>query len=143
MGNKAAYVINKTAFNANTVQLQSGQFNGLQVSDYPLLILNGFEYSEIGNSYSIPMSADVNKAKLTEDDISALIKYVGSGGSILIMESIAVNTCDSGYGLWDCKLSQWNPEPIGRLLDSTPSVRTVVSGSLSSKTFLAGILNIH
>lgn len=47
MGNKAAYVINKTAFNANTVQLQSGQFNGLQVSDYPLLILNGFEYSEI------------------------------------------------------------------------------------------------
>ena len=118
MGNKAAYVINKTAFNANTVQLQSGQFNGLKVSDYPLLILNGFEYSEIGNSYSIPMSADVNKAKLTEDDISDLIKYVGSGGSILIMESIAVNTCDSGYGLWDCKLSQWNPEPIGRLLDS-------------------------
>jgi len=43
------------------------------------------------------MSADVDKAKLTEDDISALIKYVGSGGSILIMESIAVNTCDSGY----------------------------------------------
>ncbi len=118
MGNKAAYVINKTAFNANTVQLQSGQYNGLKVSDYPLLILNGFEYSEIGNSYSIPMSADVNKAKLTEDDISDLIKYVGSGGSILIMESIAVNTCDSGYGLWDCKLSQWNPEPIGRLLDS-------------------------
>ncbi|MEE1578025.1 MAG: Accessory colonization factor AcfD, partial [Deltaproteobacteria bacterium] len=111
-------MINKTAFNANTVQLQSGQFNGLQVSDYPLLILNGFEYSEIGNWYSIPMSADVDKAKLTEDDISALIKYVGSGGSILIMESIAVNTCDSGYGLWNCKLSQWNPEPIGRLLDS-------------------------
>ena len=24
------------------------------------------------------------------------------------MGSIAVNTCNSGYGLWDYKLSQWN-----------------------------------
>ena len=117
IGNKAAFVIDKTAFNANTVQLQSGQYKDLVVSEYPLLILNGFEYMETWNNHSIPMSADVDKAKLTEDDISALIKYVGSGGSILVMESIAVNTCDSGYGL-HCKIDQWNPEPIGRLLDS-------------------------
>ncbi|MDP7334861.1 MAG: DUF4092 domain-containing protein [SAR324 cluster bacterium] len=118
MGDKANFVINKSAFNAGTVQLKSGEFKDLGVSDYPLLILNGFEYMEVANSYSIPMSADVDNATLTEDDIDALIKYVGSGGNILIMESIAVNTCSSGYGLWNCKLSQWNPEPIGRLLDS-------------------------
>ena len=118
MGEKANFVINQSAFNANTVQLESGGFKDLEVSDYPLLVINGFEYRKIANSYSIPMSADVDNATLSEDDIDDLIKYVGSGGNILIMESIAVNTCNSGYGLWDCKLSQWNPEPIGRLLDS-------------------------
>ena len=118
MGEKANFVINQSAFNANTVQLESGGFKDLEVSDYPLLVINGFEYRKIANSYSIPMSADVDNATLSEDDIDDLIKYVGNGGNILIMESIAVNTCNSGYGLWDCKLSQWNPEPIGRLLDS-------------------------
>ena len=118
-GNKAPFIINQASFNVTTEQLQSGDFNGLDPNQYPVLILNGFEYMEPSrHHYLIPMSADLSKPKLSEDDIDALMKYVERGGNILIMESIAVNFCDSVYGTdGTCKVNQWNPEPIGRLLD--------------------------
>ncbi|MDP6574888.1 MAG: SslE/AcfD family lipoprotein zinc metalloprotease [Candidatus Peribacteraceae bacterium] len=109
IGTQADFKIDQTAFNAETVKIQSGGFSGLNPSEMQILILNGFDYCQVTNGCkddwrnpNPKMTADIGSSKLTEDDVTALIDYVSRGGSILIMETI----------------NQPNPEPLGRLVDS-------------------------
>ena len=109
IGTQADFKINETAFNAETVKIQSGGFSGINPADMQLLILNGFEYCQVTEAceedWTNPnpkMTADVGSPKLSEEDVTDLIDYVSRGGSVLIMETI----------------NQPNPEPLGRLVDS-------------------------
>ena len=101
IGNSAAYTLD-SAFNATTEQVSS--FEGIDPDTMPLLLINAYEYSGDGiGAYGLPMGADVNKPKLTIEDITALIEYVTKGGSVLVMETISGNN---------------NIGPIARLFDS-------------------------
>lgn len=101
-GAQAPFVIDDY-FAVTTEQLDS--FSGLDPEAMPLLILNGFEYllNPRGNPYDLPMRADIDKPKLTQEDAAALIDYVSRGGNIMLMETIR-GTQDSGA--------------VSRLLDS-------------------------
>ncbi|POC57733.1 hypothetical protein CRN32_06075, partial [Vibrio vulnificus] len=71
----------------------------------PIVIINGYEYlghSGIG-AYDLPMSANTNKPKLSQQDVSDLIDYVNRGGNVLMMETI-INRANAGE--------------VARLLDS-------------------------
>ncbi|MGF1724741.1 SslE/AcfD family lipoprotein zinc metalloprotease [Photobacterium nomapromontoriensis] len=102
-GNNAEYVIDPV-FGVDTTE-QMNSFDGLDPLTMPLLIINGFEYKihPNGNHYLLPMTADLNQPKLTQEDATALIDYVSRGGSVLVMEAIE-NSSDIG--------------PLARLLDS-------------------------
>ena len=86
VGESEPYVINP-AFGVTTEQLAS--FSGIDPQATPLLILNGFGYRVSGDGYTVPMQANTNKPKLSQDDVTALIDYVNQGGSIMIMETLA------------------------------------------------------
>ncbi|MGL5359562.1 MAG: DUF4092 domain-containing protein, partial [Shewanella sp.] len=101
-GAQAPFIIDD-AFAVNTEQLDS--FSGLDPETMPLLILNGFDYliNTNGNNYDLPMRANLDSPKLTQDDVTALIDYVSRGGNILLMETIR-GTANAGA--------------VSRLLDS-------------------------
>ncbi|ENO8808170.1 SslE/AcfD family lipoprotein zinc metalloprotease [Photobacterium damselae] len=98
-GHSAKYIIDNKVFNVETVQIANFDINPREM---PILILNGFDYIDIKGHYDVPLSADLTKPKLTQEDITALIRYVEQGGSILIMET----------------LDKENTGELGRLLDS-------------------------
>ncbi|HCH0394809.1 TPA: SslE/AcfD family lipoprotein zinc metalloprotease [Vibrio parahaemolyticus] len=88
LGSKASYLIDKR-FAQDTQQLDS--FSGLDPNDIPLVILNAYSYlGEQGGlgAYDLPMQANLDAPKLTQQDISDLIAYVEDGGSVLMMETI-------------------------------------------------------
>ncbi|MBY5979170.1 SslE/AcfD family lipoprotein zinc metalloprotease [Ferrimonas balearica] len=86
-GEKVPFALD-SAFGVTTEQLQ--RFDDLDPNQYPLLILNGFEYliDPNGNHYDLPLRADLERPKLSQDDATALIDYVSRGGSILVMETV-------------------------------------------------------
>lgn len=92
LGVQAPFVLDKK-FAAQTVQLD--HFSGLDPETMPVLILNGYEYHGVTGGNQFAMSADTTAPKLTQDDVTALIDYVGRGGNVLIMETI-INRTNSG-----------------------------------------------
>ncbi|PMN92278.1 SslE/AcfD family lipoprotein zinc metalloprotease [Enterovibrio norvegicus] len=100
-GNQADYKI-ADAFNVTTNQLS--HFDDINPKETPLLIINGFEYKfGDGSHYTLPHSANLDKPKLTQKDVNALIEYARQGGSILVMETVT-DTNNAGE--------------LGRLLDA-------------------------
>ncbi|RJX67181.1 DUF4092 domain-containing protein [Vibrio sinensis] len=91
-GRSAEFIIDKNSFSVTTEQLNS--FVDLSPSDYPLLILNGFDYKihPNGNAYLLPLSANQEAPKFDDQDVTHLIDYVSRGGSILIMETVLEHT---------------------------------------------------
>lgn len=88
LGSKASYQIDKR-FAQNTQYLES--FASLDPNDTPLVIVNAYGYlGEQGGlgAYDLPMQANLDDPKLTQQDISDLITYVEQGGSVLMMETI-------------------------------------------------------
>lgn len=102
IGSSAPYHL-APVFNATTDHLSS--FDNIDPESIPLLLINAYEYvgNDVDNAYQLPMSADLNKAKLSVEDITALIEYVTKGGSVLVMETLTENN---------------NIGPIARLFDS-------------------------
>ncbi|WP_163390510.1 SslE/AcfD family lipoprotein zinc metalloprotease [Enterovibrio norvegicus] len=100
-GNQADYIISDE-FMVNT--RQESHFDNVDPVDTPLLIINGFEYKfGDGSHYTLPHSANLDKPKLTQNDVNALIEYTRKGGSILVMETVT-DTNNAGE--------------LGRLLDA-------------------------
>lgn len=86
LGHQMEYKIHDV-FNVETHQLSS--FTGVDPKEFPLLILNGFEYNGwTHDPYLPPHTANTSRPKLTQDDVNALIDYVNKGGSILVMETV-------------------------------------------------------
>lgn len=101
LGNQMPYQIHDT-FNVETHQID--RFDGVSPDEFPLLILNGFEYNGwTHDPYLPPHTANTSRPKLTQKDVNALIDYVNKGGSILVMETVR-NTNNTGE--------------LGRLLDA-------------------------
>lgn len=82
----------------SVAKIASGGFDDLKPEDMPILILQayGVHKGEENNS------ANINDPKLSQDDVTALIKYINKGGNVLFMDAI----------------SEVNPEPIGRIADA-------------------------
>ncbi|WP_363316462.1 SslE/AcfD family lipoprotein zinc metalloprotease [uncultured Photobacterium sp.] len=98
IGRSAEFKADKR-FNLNIEQVTD--FSSVDPEIMPLVILNGYEFSTITGSYTVPTVADINKPKLTEQDVSGLLSYVERGGNILIMESIASQPKDEFARLLD------------------------------------------
>ncbi|MCP4954356.1 MAG: SslE/AcfD family lipoprotein zinc metalloprotease [Photobacterium aquimaris] len=98
IGRSAEFKVDKR-FNLNIEQVTD--FSSVDPEIMPLVILNGYEFSTITGSYTVPTVADINKPKLTEQDVSGLLSYVERGGNILIMESIASQPKDEFARLLD------------------------------------------
>ncbi|WP_394167433.1 SslE/AcfD family lipoprotein zinc metalloprotease [Photobacterium piscicola] len=98
IGRSAEFKVDKR-FNLNIEQVTD--FSSVDPGIMPLVILNGYEFSTITGSYTVPTVADINKPKLTEQDVSGLLSYVERGGNILIMESIASQPKDEFARLLD------------------------------------------
>ncbi|ENM5739949.1 SslE/AcfD family lipoprotein zinc metalloprotease [Vibrio mimicus] len=102
LGNQAPFVLDPR-FAAQTEQLSN--FSNLDPETMPVVIINGYEYlghTGIG-AYDLPMSADIQRPKLTQEDVSDLIDYVSRGGNVLMMETI---------------INRTNAGEVARLLDS-------------------------
>ena len=80
---------------------QVTDFSSIDPETMPLVIINGYEFNAITSDYTIPTVADINKPKLTEQDVSGLLSYVERGGNILIMESITSQPKDDFARLLD------------------------------------------
>lgn len=98
IGRSAEFKADKR-FNLNIEQVTD--FSSVDPETMPLLMLNGYEFSTITGSYTVPTVADINKPKLTEQDVSGLLSYVERGGNILIMETIASQPKDEFARLLD------------------------------------------
>lgn len=98
VGRSAEFKADKR-FNLNIEQLTD--FSSVDPEMMPLIILNGYEFSSVTGAYTVPTIADINKPKLTEQDVSGLLSYVERGGNILIMESIASQPKDEFARLLD------------------------------------------
>lgn len=101
-GNSAPYQIHPD-FNVATEQVS--QFSHLDPQTMPIVMINGFEYllNPNGNHYELPLRADTEQAKLTQQDATDLIDYVSRGGNVLVMETL---------------LDMPQGNPLARLLDS-------------------------
>ncbi len=88
-----------TAYGLGPVtQLSSGSYDSLDPKTMPILVMQAFK---INQGYA-NNTADVTRPTLTNDDVTALIRYVNAGGNILFMDAV----------------NEVNPEPIGRLADA-------------------------
>ena len=86
------------SFNLGAVEpIVSGGYSGLNPQQTPLLLLQSFEMSTYRS-----LKSDINRPKLTVDDVTALIKYVNDGGNIIFFDALVEN----------------NPEPVARLADA-------------------------
>ncbi|GAK84496.1 accessory colonization factor AcfD precursor [Vibrio ponticus] len=83
-----------------TVELQ--QFSSLNASETPIAIVQAYPPKVFENGMSHQFLADLENPNLSQDDITALIKYINDGGNVLFMDA----------------LQTANPEPIGRLADA-------------------------
>lgn len=95
VGDKAEFAFDSVAFGGlEATRITS--YSDIDPGEMPLLILNGFEYlTEFnGNDYEIPLRADINKPKLSQQDVTNLISYLNKGGSILIMENVMSDLSD-------------------------------------------------
>ncbi|WP_404971688.1 SslE/AcfD family lipoprotein zinc metalloprotease [Vibrio campbellii] len=95
--------------------LSSGQFDSLDPTSTPLLLLQSYEIKTDGYDTKSVVS-DINQPKLDADDVTALIEYVNNGGSIIFFDA----------------LEESNPEPIARLADAAG---VSVGGANVAKTF--------
>lgn len=92
------------AFNFSSVTfLTKGGFDGISADTTPILVLQAYPVKILGDGQTSRVIADLDNPNLTQEDITALIKYVDQGGNILFMDAID---------------SETNPEPIGRLADT-------------------------
>ncbi|WP_053062542.1 SslE/AcfD family lipoprotein zinc metalloprotease [Photobacterium aquae] len=78
-------------------------FAGLSAKDTPILILQAYQTRTLGDGMTVRFIADTENPNLSQDDITALIRYINEGGNVLFMDAIDGNA---------------NPEPIGRLADA-------------------------
>lgn len=94
MGEPADFVIDRRLA-SKTEQLSD--FANLDPEAMPIVIINGYEYlgHEGIGAYDLPMSANTNKPKLSQQDVSDLIDYVNRGGNVLMMETI-INRANAG-----------------------------------------------
>ena len=82
-------------------KLSHSGFGNLSVSDTPILILQAYPPMAIRKKTNQFLS-DLENPNLSQDDVTALIKYINDGGNVLFMDAI----------------QEINPEPIGRLADA-------------------------
>ncbi|QIL86439.1 SslE/AcfD family lipoprotein zinc metalloprotease [Vibrio sp. HDW18] len=91
MGSSAPFVLD-SRFAAETVQLTD--FSHLDPVTIPVVIINAYEYrghTAMG-AYDLPLSADLSRPKLSQQDVSDLIDYVTWGGNVLMMETVVNRT---------------------------------------------------
>ena len=88
---------------AQVEHLTQGQFSGVSPEQTPILILQAYETRILSDGTSNRFIADLEKPRFSQEDITALIKYISDGGNIILMDAI------------DGKV---NPEPLGRLVDA-------------------------
>lgn len=88
---------------ASVTHIAKGNFSQLSAAQTPILILQAYQPMNAGDGHTIRFIANPEKPNLTQEDITALIRYVNDGGNILFMDAIDNNA---------------NPEPIGRLADA-------------------------
>ncbi len=86
----------------NVEKLERNGFSNLSVTETPILILRAYQVKVIDDGRSNQFIADLDNPNLSQDDVTALIKYIDQGGNILFMDAIQTA----------------NPEPIGRLADA-------------------------
>ena len=91
------------SFNIGNVnQLTSGGYSDLDPNTTPILLLQTYDVKIIPDGTAVQLVSDLEKPRLSVDDVTDLIKYVNAGGNIVLMDS----------------LDKTNPEPIGRLADA-------------------------
>ncbi len=91
MGSSAPFIVD-SRFAAETVQLTD--FTHLDPVTMPVVIINAYEYrghTAMG-AYDLPLSADLSRPKLSQQDVSDLIDYVTRGGNVLMMETVVNRT---------------------------------------------------
>ncbi|EGU31875.1 inner membrane lipoprotein [Vibrio sp. N418] len=96
------FVSPEFGFNKNVTHLMKNGFDGINPSDTPILLLQAYPPKIIGDGMTLNFVADIENPNLSQDDITALIKYISAGGNVLFMDAI----------------QSANPEPIGRLADA-------------------------
>ncbi|PSU33729.1 DUF4092 domain-containing protein [Photobacterium lutimaris] len=101
-GVKYPFFIDQSFGFASVTQLSQDGFGGISPADTPILILQAYETRNEGDGMTWKFVADITKPKLSQDDITALIRYIDAGGNVLFMDG----------------LIEMNPEPIGRLADA-------------------------
>ena len=84
------------------VKLGNSGLSSISAADTPILILQAYPPTIIKDGRTNQFVSDLSSPNLSQDDITALIKYVDEGGSVLFMDAIQT----------------LNPEPIGRLADA-------------------------
>ncbi|MDO6498243.1 SslE/AcfD family lipoprotein zinc metalloprotease [Photobacterium sanguinicancri] len=95
------FVSPKYGFSA-VEKLSKGGFSGLSATETPILLLQAYPPRLIQDGMTNLFVADLENPNLSQDDITALIKYINDGGNVLFMDAIQAT----------------NPEPIGRLADA-------------------------
>lgn len=83
-------------------QLRKNGFSNINASETPILLLQAYPSKIVSNGKTYQFLTDLDAPNLSQEDITALIKYIDDGGNILFMEA----------------LPEANPEPIGRLADA-------------------------
>ncbi|EGU36844.1 inner membrane lipoprotein [Vibrio ichthyoenteri ATCC 700023] len=102
MGMEYDFFISPSYSFGEVIELTKGSFDGISATDTPILILQAYLPKLIQDGMTNQFVADLDNSNLSQDDISALIKYLNAGGNILFMDAIQTA----------------NPEPIGRLADA-------------------------
>ncbi|MEG3695700.1 SslE/AcfD family lipoprotein zinc metalloprotease [Vibrio coralliirubri] len=95
------FISDKYGF-GNVEKLTSHGFANLSVVETPILILQAFPPMVIKDGRTNLFVSDLENPNLSQNDVTALINYINSGGSVLFMDAI----------------QDMNPEPIGRLADA-------------------------
>ncbi|NVN81129.1 MULTISPECIES: SslE/AcfD family lipoprotein zinc metalloprotease [unclassified Vibrio] len=102
MGKQYTFFVSPQYGFASVEKRGSGEFDGLEATTTPILILQAYPPKLIQDGMTNQFVADLENPNLNQDDITALINYVNEGGNILFMDAIQTT----------------NPEPIGRLADA-------------------------
>ncbi|MCG9780353.1 SslE/AcfD family lipoprotein zinc metalloprotease [Photobacterium damselae] len=90
------------SYNVTLEHISSGGFDNLDPATTPILLLQSFEIDPIKIWNGYEDRSNVEKPKLTNEDVTALIQYVNAGGNIVFFDAI----------------SELNPEPIAKLADT-------------------------
>ncbi len=102
LGREYSFFISSEYGLGSVTPLTTGGFTGLSAENTPILILQAYPPKSLPDGQSNRLLADLDNPNLSQDDITALIKYINDGGNVLFMDAIQTT----------------NPEPIGRLADA-------------------------